>query len=238
MMTLHSIQYGDTVIEYDLSYAVRKTLEISVHPDLRVTVTAPEDVTLDAVAARVKKRARWILRQQRELELYLPHIPPRQYVSGETHRYLGKQYRLKVVETVDVERVKLDGGYLYVWTSSRSDPDTIKALVNDWYLRQARRVFQERIAAIRPRFARLNLPEFNLRIRELQSRWGTCTDSGTITLNLKLMQVNKASIDYVIAHEMCHLIEHNHSKRFYVLLDRVMPDWRERRVKLNMQEMS
>lgn len=236
MMSLHRIQYGETVIEYDLSYAARSTLQISVHPDLRVTVTAPEDAAFEAIEARIKKRARWILRQQRELELYLPHTPTRQYVSGETHRYLGKQYRLKVIECSEAESVKLDGGYLQVRTARRSDTARIKGLVKDWYLRQAQRVFHERIEAILPRFARYNLPHFDWQIRELQSRWGTCTDNGTITLNLKLMQVNKSSIDYVITHELCHLIEHNHSKRFYTLLDQVMPDWRERRAKLNMQE--
>lgn len=232
-MTTHRVQYGDTTIEYHLAYAARKTLAISVHPDLRVTVTAPQDTTLEAIAAKVKQRARWILRQQREFELYLPHMPPRQYISGETHYYLGRQYRLKVIEEADAEWVKLDRGRIVVRTVDKSDTAHIRELVNGWYLRQARRVFRERVGLLLPRFARYELPEFELRIRELQARWGSCTDSGTITLNLRLMQVAKPYIDYVIVHELCHLIEHNHSRRFYALLDRTMPDWRERRARLN-----
>src|SRR5690606_4379542 len=185
--------------------------------------------------SKVQKRANWILRQQREFALYLPHIPPRQYISGETHWYLGKQYRLKVIQAADAEWVKLERGYLYVRTTDKTDTLRVEALVNGWYLRQARRVFQERLRALLPRFAAFNLPEFELRIKPLTARWGSCTEAGVITLNLQLIQVSKASIDYVLVHELCHLIEHNHSKRFYQLLDRLLPDWRVRRKALNEQ---
>lgn len=233
-MTTHRVPYGETTIEYQLTYASRKTLEISVHPDLRVTVIAPQDTAIDAINAKVLKRANWILRQQREFELYLPHIPPRQYISGETHRYLGKQYRLRVIQEADAEWVKLERGHIYVRTVDKTNTERIKELVDSWYLRQAHRVFGERFRKLLPRFAHLDLPEFDLQIKQLQARWGSCTASGTVTLNLKLMQVSKKYIDYVIVHELCHLIEHNHSKRFYLLLDRVMPDWRQRRRQLNI----
>ena len=238
-MAIHRVQYGETTIEYQLKYAARHTLEISVHPDLRVTVTAPQDTAIEAIQAKVRKRADWILRQQRDFALYLPQIPPRQYISGETHRYLGKQYRLKVIEDSDTEWVKLERGYIVVRTIDKADTTHIKELVDAWYLRQARRVFHERMRLLLPRFGgRYDLPEFQLRIRALQARWGSCTEAGTITLNLKLIQVTKPCIDYVIVHELCHLIEHNHSKRFYALLDRILPDWRERRQKLNAQDFS
>src|SRR5689334_21121499 len=110
---VYEVQYGDTTIQYTLTYAPRKTLAISVKPDLSVTVTAPLEAALTAVEARLRQRAPWILRQQRELEQYLPTTPPRQYVSGETQRYLGRQYRLKVAEA-EQEAVKLTRGYLHV----------------------------------------------------------------------------------------------------------------------------
>ena len=232
------MQYGETTIEYDLTYTARKTLEISVHPDLRVTVIAPQDTALEAIEAIVHKRANWILRQQQDFALYLPHMPPRQYISGETHRYLGRQYRLKVIQESDAEWVRLERGYLFVRTTDKTDTAHIRELVDAWYLRQARRVFRERLEQMLPRFERYPLPEFQLRIKELQTRWGSCTEAGTITLNLRLMQVGKPYIDYVITHELCHLIEHNHGKRFYALLDRVMPDWRERRRQLNLLDFS
>lgn len=234
----YSIQYGETTIAYDLDYGPRKTLAISVEPNLRVSVVAPEDSDLDTIAALVRKRAPWILRQQRELEQYLPQTPPRQYVSGETHRYLGRQYRLKVVEG-SPEGVKLSRGWLYIQATDKRDTERVRQLLDGWYAAQARRVFPERLSAMLPRVQLLGVTERPaLSIKPLVARWGSCSGSGSITLNLRLMQVPKQYIDYVIIHELCHLIEHNHSRRFYQLLDRAMPDWRERRRALNELSVS
>lgn len=180
----------------------------------------------------MRQRAPWIVRQQREFELYPPAAPPRQYVNGETHRYLGRQYRLKIIHN-QPDFVKLTRGWLYVYTAKIRDRLHIKQLVEAWYLKQAERVFEERLVATLPRFAHLGVARPNLVIKQLEARWGSCTSAGTITLNLRLMQVSKQYIDYVIVHELCHLVEHNHSKQFYLLLDRMMPDWRERRSGLN-----
>jgi predicted metal-dependent hydrolase len=143
-----------------------------------------------------------------------------------------------VIQEADAEWVKLARGYLLVRTTDKTNTDRIRELVDGWYRRQARRVFHDRLRQLLPRFARVDLPEFDLRIKKLQSRWGSCTEAGTITLNLTLMQVAKPYIDYVIVHELCHLIEHNHSSRFYALMDRILPDWRERRQRLNELDFS
>jgi predicted metal-dependent hydrolase len=231
-MSLHHIQYGNTRIEFDLSYAARKTLAISVHPDLRVTVEAPDKSALDAIEQKVRKRARWILRQQRDFERYLPHLPPRQYVSGETHRYLGRQYRLKV-ERNNVEVVKLARGRIFINVIDPGDKARVKELLDGWYRRQAKRVFRERLDACYPRVQHLGIKYPELALRVMKSRWGSCTQSGRIILNVKLIQVPKEFIDYVVVHEMCHLKEHNHSRKYYDLMDRVMPDWKQHRDQLN-----
>jgi predicted metal-dependent hydrolase len=219
-----------------LIYAPRKTLGITVHPDLRVTVKAPEGSVLADVEEKVRKRATWILKQQRELERYLPHLPPRQYVSGETHRYLGRQYRLKVIESdgkAPKESVKRDGVYIYVHARDKADTERIKGLLDDWYRAHARRVFAERLEACYPKVEHLGVAYPDLAIRVMRSRWGSCSPRGKITLNVKLIQAPRAYIDYVVFHELCHLEEPNHTPRFYELLDRVLPDWRERRERLN-----
>lgn len=229
----HSIQYGETTIEYDLDYAPRKTLAISVEPSLRVHVVAPTGTPPETVEAKIRQRAPWILRQQRELERYLPTPAPRQYVSGETHRYLGRQYRLKVSEG-QPEGVNLTRGWLHVSTTDKSGPARVKQLLDNWYDAQARQVFPERIEALLPRFSAVGITEAPpLIIKPLEARWGSCTDTGTITLNTRLVQASKSHIDYVVIHELCHLVEHNHSSRFYQLLDRMLPSWREKRQLLN-----
>jgi len=237
-MKKYTIQYGNTPIEYTLTYGPRTTLAIDVHPDLRVTVQAPHGADLADIEAKVRKRAPWILRQLRQFETYLPKLPPRQYVSGETHRYLGRQYRLKVMENGNTESVKLSRGYFYIDVHDKTDPRQVKRLLTAWYRRQARRIFQERLDTCWARLGFLNLTYPEWTIRQMESRWGSCTPEGKIILNLKLIQVPKLYIDYVITHELCHLKEPNHSSRFYALLDRVMPDWRSKREQLNRFEVS
>jgi predicted metal-dependent hydrolase len=237
-MSSHCIQYGTAEIQYELTHAQRKTLGITVQPDLRVTVKAPEGTPLEEIEARVLKRAPWILKQQKEFERYLPHLPPRQYVSGETHRYLGRQYRLKVVESTGgtEEGVKRDRSFITVYVEDRSDTERVRDLLDAWYHDHARRVFQEQLDACYPKMAHTGIPYPEVTIRAMSTRWGSCSARGRITLNVKLIKVPKGYIDYVIFHELCHLAEPNHNSRYYELLDRVLPDWRERRERLNSFE--
>ena len=235
--TIQQIQYGSTIITYELTYSRRKTLAIDVHPDLHVTVQAPEGATLVDIEAKVRQRAPWILRQQRKYETYLPHLPPRQYVSGETHRYLGRQYRLKV-QLGQMEGVKLSRGYFYITVADKDDTERVQTLLTEWYRRQARRVFKERLVICFERTRFLNLDDPPLEIRRMDTRWGSCTPEGKILLNLTLIQVPKPYIDYVIVHELCHLKEHHHGPDFYRLLSRLMPDWESRREELNRFEVA
>lgn len=229
----HFIQYGTSTITYDLSFAKRKTLSITVHPDLHVSVKAPKGVDPDHVQQRVQRRAAWILKRQREFELYLPKLPSRQYVSGETHLYLGRQYRLKIVEGTP-ENVKLTRGYLTIQVRDKKATKRVKKLLTEWYRGHARRVFLERLDACYARVQRLNIPFPEMAIRNMKSRWGSCSKAQQkILLNLKLIQTPKECIDYVIIHELCHLKIPHHGKAYYQLLDRSHPNWREVREKLN-----
>ena len=238
MTSEHSIQYGSTAISYELTYAQRKTLGISVQPDLRVVVKAPEGTPLAEIEARVLKRAPWIIKQQKDLARYLPHLPPRQYVSGETHRYLGRQYRLKVVESESgtEEPVKRDRNFITVHVPDKAGTEHVRELLDDWYHAHARRLFRERLDACFPKMEHVGVPYPELAVRAMRSRWGSCSPKGRITLNVKLIKVPTSYIDYVIFHELCHLAEPYHSPRYYELLDRVLPDWRERRDGLNTFE--
>ena len=190
------------------------------------------------IQQKVLRRAPWILRQQRQFQEYVPRKElPRRYVSGESYRYLGRQYRLKVLEQ-SVERVVLTRGQLTVSLPDRSDKRRIAQLVKKWYRSRARVVFEERLDKCHAQVASLGIPYPELVIRDMKSRWGSCTAAGRVLLNLKLIQVPKDLIDYAILHELCHLKEHNHSRAFYILLDHALPDWRERRQRLNQTELA
>ncbi len=160
-----------------------------------------------------------------------PDVPPRQYVGGESHRYLGRQYRLKI-EAGSNENVKLTRQFLIVETSDRQSAH-VKALVEAWYQAQAAQVFAERLQACYTKLRRFAIPLPRLAIRKMSASWGNCSPAGTISLNIKLIQAPPEYIDYVLTRELCHLKHLHHGSEFYRLLDRALPDWKTKQEKPN-----
>lgn len=233
MSLSNTVFYGNTTIAYAIKYCHRKTLAIHVYPDGKVSVDAPKDASIKAIAGKVKKRAAWIIKQQMTFKSYPPTLPQRQYISGETHRYLGRQYRLKIVKGA-AETVSLFRGQLLIETCDVLNDDHIKKLLHAWYRTKAQIIFSERYLLCVQQVSKIGI-EHNLEftIRSMSTRWGSCTRQGNITLNPNLVSAPKECIDYVIVHELCHLKEHNHSRAFYRLLVTVMKDWEIRRKRLN-----
>jgi predicted metal-dependent hydrolase len=224
------ISFGTEKIAYEIRFLpTRRTLGIEVHPDLSVVVRAPMDCDLETIRAKVTKRASWISRQINNFHRYTPRTPARQYLSGETHLYLGRQYRLKVLSG-ESPSVKMNRGHLLVTMSGKSDPDQIKALLHSWYLNHARQIFADVLDVMSSRFK--EQPRPRLILRAMQSRWGSMSTAGTMTLNANLVRVPHACIEYVVAHELCHLQYRDHNARFYRLLGQVMPDWGKRKQRL------
>lgn len=227
------VDYDGRTIPFELSFSDRTRLSISVHPDLRVTVAAPTGSDEEDVLVRVRRRARWILRQIDRFEEYRPLPPMKRFVSGETFRYLGRQYRLKVVEDGN-ESVKLAGRFLWARLPNRENRKRVEQLVERWYREHARVVFNKKIDELYDRARVHGIPKpSDWRVQKMRSRWGSCSRSGRVLLNLELVKTPLSCIEYVIAHEMCHLRELNHTKGFYRLLTTVMPDWRKRKSMLD-----
>ena len=228
----HTITYGNQKIKFKLELSQRKSLRITVTPDMHVTVKAPSDRTLDFILEKVKKKAHWIIKQQNFFNSLPPPVPERKYLSGETHMYLGKQYRLKIIESAE-ENVKLKGGYIYINTEEKNNPERIKTLLGNWYSDHARVKFNQRVNLCYEKIKKydINTP-LQIKIKQMKKRWGSCSKNGTILLNRELIKVPSHCIDYVITHEMCHLKHYNHNKKFFKLLSRVMPDWQKRKEKL------
>ena len=140
----HSILYGEHWIDFSIVRRDRTTLEIAVEPDASVVVAAPRDAQLAAIEEKVRKRAAWIQRQQRYFIQFLPRTPDRQYVAGETHLYLGRQYRLKIVPHVQAT-VKLVRGFIVVQTHRPERTEVTRELVEGWYRERAYVKFVERL---------------------------------------------------------------------------------------------
>lgn len=216
-----SFQFGSKVIDYQITYSDRKTLGITVTPDSEVIIKAPKEAKNEQIQEILFKRAPWILKQQSFFLSFQPRTTERRYVSGETHLYLGRQYRLKVIQS-KLESVKLLHGELVVETHS---PEKVKVLVKAWYLAKAKDKFQELADQWIERFKSEGVQPATLVLREMPLRWGSCTPKGKIILNPDLVKAPKGCIEYVIIHELCHLVYRDHSPAFFRLQARYMPDW-------------
>ncbi|MBU3887920.1 M48 family metallopeptidase [Methylosinus sp. KRF6] len=231
----HSIQYGESRIAFAIVRRGRTTLEIAVEPDASVVVAAPRNAPLAAIEAKVRKRAAWIQRQQRYFNQFLPRTPDRRYVAGETHLYLGRLYRLKVVFHIQAS-VKLARGLIVVQTHRPDRAEVTRELVEAWYRERAHAKFAERLELNLLRFpAPDDFRPKGLIVRHLRQRWGSMSPSRRLLLNRRLIEAPTDAIDYVITHELCHIAVPHHGLEFFEILNRVLPDWRERKQRLELR---
>jgi predicted metal-dependent hydrolase len=223
-----AIEFGSKTIYFHLEYSDRKSLGITVTPEMDVLVKAPLDTSVEIVKEKIRKKAPWIIKQQSFFLSFQPKTPLRKYVSGETHLYLGRQYRLQI-QIGSEESVKLKGRFIEVTASEKS---RAKDLLNNWYLQHARTKFHTIALPLIDKFKKYEVVPSSIVLREMPTRWGSCTPKGKIILNPELIKAPKACIEYVIIHELCHLIHHDHTQKFIDLQTKEMKDWEKWKIKL------
>lgn len=222
------IQFGSSRIEFELKFSERKTLGITVNPDSEVLVTAPLESEIEKIHQKIRKKAPWILKQKNFFLAFQPRTPPRRFVSGETHLYAGRQYQLRI-EKGGNESVKLKGRFLEVTTPDKRNAEE---LVRQWYTEKAQRKLTGIALPLIERFRKNGVEPKAVVLREMPQRWGSCTANGKIILNPELVKAPTGCIEYVIIHELCHLIHHDHTKRFFYLQKKEMPEWEKWKRKL------
>jgi len=189
------------------------------------------------VAEIMHKRAKWILRHLQKFTERPPQSPLSSKPNAGAYTFLGRQLTLKLspVEksTPAKERVAIEKDTLRVWLKDINNKVEVNTLLDKWSREQADVIFLTRMLLLHTKFKERSSDLPGLKIRLMKARWGSCSANGVITLNIKLIHLDLSLIDYVIMHELCHLIEHNHSKNYYALLERMMPDWRLHRQRLN-----
>lgn len=224
------IDVGGTPVE-----VVRKNikhLHLGVYPpEGRVRVAAPTYVDDDAVRLAVVARLGWIRRRQAEFRRQ-DRQAPRRLVSGESHYVDGRRYRLAVVEHEGPPVVRLrNRTTMELRVRPTTDRDAREAVLHRWYRCRIRERLPALLAAWEPR---LGVQVAEVRIRRMKTRWGTCNaDARRIWLNLELAKKPVSCLEYIVVHEMAHLIERRHNERFRELMDGVMPRWRSYRDELN-----
>ncbi len=233
-MARYSVAYGDQRIGFALRRQPRLKGRVAIHvmPDGGVMVDAPEGSELQDVKQAVRQRAAWVWRELEAQRARQRHVLPREYVSGETHFYLGRRYLLKVLVTQRANAgARLWRGRLEV-TTPESSAHAVRYLLNAWYRGRATAVFEQALVNMAARM-RMPQPLPPWRLLSMRTQWGSCSPKGALLLNPDLIKAPKACIEYVVAHELCHLKEHNHSERFYRLLGAALPDWERRKQELD-----
>lgn len=224
-------QWGRRRIAYNVYRDERRRLKIAVSPSGSVNVTAPLDAADDEVHERVRRKGGWIAAQIEDFEQYRPRTPPRQYISGETHLLRGAQYRLRVRQS-EASRIHLSGERILLETPHAESVPHKAALLNHFYKLEAHLEFPRRLQAASSLFASEGIELPKLLIRPMTKRWGSYTPKGSLVLNLDLIRAPVLCIDYVIVHELAHAFEPHHGPKWRQLMDKTMPDWRERKRRL------
>ena len=224
---IKTLAINDKEISYELKRSHRRSVVAKIRRDGVIEVRAPLLYRESDMIAFLNQHKRWIFNHIDRLQN--AENQQKKYISGEIHYYLGKQYTLKVVES-DKNSVFIEGNSLVISCKnleSLDNPDYIEHLLNKWYRAQAKMVFSELLPPIIDKFKKYKVSPAKISIRDMRSRWGSCSRKGNISLNLQLIKLNENCIRQVMIHEMCHLIYFNHQAGFYALMEEMMPDWKQ-----------
>lgn len=230
-MEKHQIRYGNNIIEFVLERKKVKNVNLNIKPDMSIVVSANEKVPLSFIFDFVKGKGAWISKQVKNFETVQPYgQSEREYVSGESFKYLGKQYRLRVYETETQEVVKYYRGFIHLYVKDKNNHSRKDKLMDDWYREKARKAFQYSLDKLYPSMQKYNVDKPLIDIRVMKARWGSAlVESNTILLNADLIKAPKYCIDYVVLHELIHFKHNDHSGKFYDMLFSLMPDWEKRK---------
>lgn len=206
-----------TIIKKDV-----KNINLRVKPSCEVVMSVPIKTTDEHIEYVLNKRGDWI---KSKLAFYRskPIAMVQEYVSGENCRFLGRNYRLKVIQSNE-ESVKLKGGYLNLLVKDKGNFKRKEYLVKQWYFQKAENHIKKAFDKYQPI---INREVKSVRIRKMKTRWGSCNPAKSyINLNSELIKHPTQCIEYVVFHELAHLIYPNHDKNFYNYLSVYMPNWR------------
>lgn len=224
--------YGKFTYEYELVRSDRKTLSLTVRPNLSIIVKSPLGANQSKIETFLKRKWLWINKQLNYFKQFQKSKTVKNYVAGESFLYLGRQYQL-VIKEANEDRVVLQKGKLIFYSSLLGNKNYTKRLVDIWYKIRTKQIFEERYLEVWKNFNYQTKPM--IAIKKMSKKWGSCARGKYITLNPLLILASKDCIDYVITHELCHLKYKNHDKRFYALLDAKYPKWERVKEKLELR---
>lgn len=213
-------------IKFNIIYRKRKTMSLEIKRDGIINVIAPNGLDKTFIVDKVKNKSDWIIKKLDEIEVLDNNRYIRSYESGDIFLYLGKEYMLEVlVDKITIgTSVSLENNKLIVRSNS-NNKDVIQRALKKWYTDETLGIVKERINYYKLFFEDTVT---SIKIKDQKSRWASCTYKNEILFNLRCSMMPIQIIDYIVVHEMCHMEHRNHSKDFYLAVERILPDYKER----------
>ncbi len=229
-MGCFTVKYEGEDIPVFLTRKQVKNINLRIKSDLTVAVSAASNVPLQLIEELVRNKGGWILKHFERYSRRQHSSSDLAYQSGEKLKYLGHTYNLEVQPALQREEVLFDSENVYLLVRGGRSIGEREEMIEQWYREKAGVFFGQALDRIYPLLAGQGITKPDLKIRKMKSRWGSCSlKMKRITLNLELIKIPPALIDYVVLHELAHFVHQNHSKAFYDCLSGLMPDWKERR---------
>lgn len=231
---MDQIKLGDMVIDVELKDI--KNVHLSVYPpDGRVRIAAPQRMKLDTIRIYALSKLDWIKKQQDKFRNQ-EREAPREYLTKEGHYYLGDRYLLKVIEHSGPPVVNIQHKTIELYVRPGTDQSKRQSILDEWYRNRIKEIGSGLISRWEKKMD-IKVREFA--IKKMKTKWGTCNiEEGRIWLNLELAKKPVTCIEYIIVHEMVHLLERHHNERFIAYMDRFLPAWREIKRELNRLPVS
>lgn len=222
---MHSFEYQAMTIEYQLIKSNRKTLTITILPTKEVVVKAPRILSDQEIMRMVMQKGKWITDKISQMA-ELPFEPEQRYVDGTSILYRGKEYRLKILEDCRVRKseIQIHQDEIVVIMKQKK-LQLIPELLEGWYKEQIKNLIYNKLDYYN---SFINRKISNVRIKNHKKRWGSCSNLGNLNFNWRIILMPDEMFDYIVVHELCHLIHMNHSKEYWKSVERILPDYKER----------
>ncbi|WP_427036595.1 M48 family metallopeptidase [Cytobacillus pseudoceanisediminis] len=228
-----TFQYGTTAIEYDIEYADdKKDVSIIVEWMEGIRLITPHGITDKQIEEIIQKKAPTILQKLKEINEITEPPLPKEFVSGEKFKYLGRNYRLKVYREDGLQKAKLSftRGRFIATIPDKMDEDEkrqqLMGLFKTWYLEHGKSKIQSRL---KMHGAKMGVTPNDVQLKEQRMRWGTCTAEGNIYLNWRIIMSPMPIVDYVLVHELAHLKYMNHTNDYWNFVRSILPDYEQRK---------
>nr|WP_054549548.1 SprT family zinc-dependent metalloprotease [Lysinibacillus sphaericus] len=202
---------------YEIKYSNRRTVNISVERDRSIVVRSPKELTEEKIGCIVQSKEKWILSKLNDTQKYPLNVVPKEFVSGETLMYLGKNYQLSIVDE-EIDGVEFNQQFII----SKTNKKNANKLLKDWYYERAKIKIEPTVK----RYAEHLGVQYNIiKISDMKYRWGSCTPSNNVIFNWRIVKAPMYVLEYLVVHELTHLIEANHTPDFWNIVSIQIPQY-------------